>query len=611
LIIKCTQVRARGPALKRLIAHIENADDNENVVALRGHFADILDARTDARQFGREIAAVHWIMSPARFATDEQMLEAVDRLAAEFAFDVSRAVVRRHTKSKASADPALFDGHLHVLAPAVDPTGAVMSSSHNFSRNEKLSRILEYDWGGWADPVTRDEGLEPFTRGAHLKAVIATLENSDRKDVAAALKKAFPDEQPRPIQSFDTANQQRLKRKGLDLPALRVLIEAAWNSAANRSEFEMNLSEHGLVARAGVKPGVIIIEDSAGEEVGSLARLVKITKAAVEAKMEKQDDRPEKCDDLGQDTAENDMGGSDVQKYAADQPSVGAAEAVGGTGAGHPSARTELDVGRGDPAVGGSRPTDIAEIGSDHRTAGGAVNRESAPRYVEGLIVPNDFGLAFALATHVPALTGILGLATRNAMSQNERVAVELGEIEEEARIARGMIDTHPVEPTSLIKARDAVSEAQRQVGNSQSVLDGAVEVSAALRRPRPWWQRAIGLITGENAQHAVRMRAAALAERKAQLALSQADNHRRSEENHLALALQQHKKVVKEHVKIWTERAKAAEGRAVATARAREILQLLPGAAALGPAGLHRLGVKFSQNCPRPDGEPTFSVLF
>jgi hypothetical protein len=609
LIIKCTQIRARGPALKRLIDHIENADDNEEVVALKGHFADILDARTDARQFGREYAAVHWIISPARFATDEQMLEAVDRLAAEFNFDVNRAVVRRHTKSK--ADPALFDGHVHVLGPAVDPTGAVMSSSHNFARNEKLSRILEYDWGGWADPIARDEGLEPLLRGTHLKTVIATLENSERKDVAAALKKAFPDEQPRPIQSFDTANQQRLKRKGLDLPALRLLIEAAWKSAADRSEFEMNLSEHGLAARAGDKPGVIIIEDSAGEEIGSLARLVKITKAAVRAKMEKQDDRTEKCDDPGEGTTENDMGGSDVQKHAADQPSVGAVEAAGGTSAGHPSAGTDLDVGGDRPVVGGNRPTDTAEIGSDHRNAGGAINRESAPRYAEGLIESNDFGLAFGLAAHAPALTGILGLATRNAMSQNERVAVEFGEIEEEARIARAMIDTHPVESTSLIEARDAVCEAKRNVATAQSVVDGAVELSTALRRPRPWWQRAIGLITGKNAQHAARVQAALLAERKAQLKLSQAHNHWQSEESRLALAVQQHKKAVKEHIKTWTERAKAAEARALVTARAREILQLLPGAAALGPAGLRRLGVKFSQNCPRPDGEPTFSVLF
>lgn len=45
------------------------------------------------------------IISPARFATDEQMLEAVDRLAAEFGFKSATAVVRRHTKSRV-ADPA-------------------------------------------------------------------------------------------------------------------------------------------------------------------------------------------------------------------------------------------------------------------------------------------------------------------------------------------------------------------------------------------------------------------------------------------------------------------------------------------------------------------------
>ena len=137
------------------------------------------------------------------------------------------------------------------------------------------------------------------------------MEQSDRKDVAAALKKAFPDEQPRPIQSFDTANQQRLKRKGLDLPALRVLIKDAWNSAANRSEFEMNLSESGLVARAGDKRGVVLIETVAGENVGSLARLAKITKAVIQAKMERHDDGPEKWDeDAANDASEADLGGS-------------------------------------------------------------------------------------------------------------------------------------------------------------------------------------------------------------------------------------------------------------------------------------------------------------
>jgi hypothetical protein len=608
LIIKCTQIRARGPALKRLIAHIENAEDNEEVVDLQGHFADILDARTDAQQFGREIAAVHWIISPARFATDEDMLEAVDRLAAEFGFNKTRAVVRRHTKSKAGG-PALFDRHVHVLAPAVDPTGAVMTSSHNFSRNEKLARILEYDWGGWADPLTRDESLEPFTRGAHLKAVIATLEHSNRKDVAAALKKAFPHEQPRPVQSFDTANQQRLKRQGLDLPALRILIKDAWDSAADRSEFEMNLSESALVARAGDKPGVVVIETSDGNNVGSLARLIKITKSDVKAKMEKQNARSEKWDeDTIDDVAiQADLGGSGIQEHATYQLGSGAPEDAGGTGAGHAPGQSNLDVGRSKPDVGRKRPADLGEARSDHRATGGPSDRESPLGYDERLTASTDFALAFGLAPHAQTLTRILGLAARNAMTQNERVAVEQGEIEEEARIARAMIDRPPPEPDSLTNARDRMSEAERKFNAAQSVADTTAEVSAALQHRRPWWQRAIGLLTGQNARYAARMRVAALADRKAQSALIRAYSHRQSEESRLVVEIERHKKAVKEYAQTWMERAKAADAKAIVTARTHEILRLLPGTAALGSAGLHRLGEKFlaQQRSRRDEYDP------
>ena len=598
MIIKTTRVRTRGAALKKLLEHLENADDNEGVVVLRGNAADLSDARSDSRAFGREYCLRQWIVSPKGAASDERLLESVDRLALEFGFDSAKAFVVRHTKAK--VDTALFDGHIHILVAETDPiTGRALSSSHDWLRGEKIAKILSFDWN------------EIFVESTKPKAILAALERDGRHDVAAAYRQAFPEHGPRPVASFDGAAAQRLKRKGLDLPALRALVADAWASAADRSEFEMNLSECGLIARPGDKPGVVLIVTVAGENVGSLARLAKITKAAVEAKMEKQDDRTEEWDDDGEDTTENDLGGSGVQKYATDQPSPGALEAAGGEGAGHAPGGANLNVGRGEPAIGRNGPADIGKIGPDHRIAGGAVDREGAPGYGEGLIASSDFALTFGLAAHIPALTGILGLATRNAMSQDERVAIELGEIEEEARIARAMIDTRPAEPASLIKARDAVSEAQRKVATAQSVVDGAVEVSTALRRPRPWWQRAIGLITGENAQHASRIRAAALAEREAQAALSQAENDRRSDKNRLTLALQQHKKAVKEHIEKWTERAKAAEAKTVATARAREILQQLPGAAALGPAGLHRLGAKFRHNGPRPDGEPTFSLLF
>src|SRR4051812_29970276 len=146
MIIKASRVRTRGTALKKLIAHVENAEDNEEIVALRGTAADLFDARADARSFGREFCVRHWIVSPSRTATFEKMLGAVHGLAAEFKFDPAKAYVRGHRKAK--ADEALFDGHLHILVPEIlDPVaGGVLSSSNDWLRGEKVAKILSYDW---------------------------------------------------------------------------------------------------------------------------------------------------------------------------------------------------------------------------------------------------------------------------------------------------------------------------------------------------------------------------------------------------------------------------------------------------------------------------------
>jgi hypothetical protein len=354
--------------LKKLLEHLENADDNEEVVVLRGNAADLSDARGDSRAFGREYCLRQWIVSPKNATSDERLLESVDRLASEFGFNPAKAFVVRHIKAK--VDTALFGGHIHILVAETDPiTGRALSSSHDWLRGEKIAKILSFDWN------------EPFVESTKPKSILGALKRDGRDDVAEAYRRSFPEQGPRPVASFDTSSAQRLKRKGLDLPALRALVADAWASAADRSEFEMNLSECGLIARPGDKPGVVVIETVAGENVGSLARLAKITKAAIEVKMEKHDDGPEKWDeDAANDASKADLGGSGLQEYAADQRGPAAIEVAGGTGAGHSPVRTDLDVGRGEPAVGGNRPTDTGEIGPDHRIAGGAVNRESAPR---------------------------------------------------------------------------------------------------------------------------------------------------------------------------------------------------------------------------------------
>lgn len=230
MIIKSSRVRTRGPALKKLIAHLENADDNDEVVVLRGTAADLFDAREDARSFGREYCVRHWVVSPSRQVTFEKMLEAVDALAAEFGFDPARAFARGHKKAKAIE--ALFDGHLHILVPEVVDlvTGRVLSSSNDWLRDEKVAKILSHDWG------------EPFVESAKPAAILGALKCDDRGDVAAGYQNTFPDAGARPVASFDTASQQRLKRTGFDLPALRVIVAAAWDTAATRNQYEREVT---------------------------------------------------------------------------------------------------------------------------------------------------------------------------------------------------------------------------------------------------------------------------------------------------------------------------------------------------------------------------------
>lgn len=568
MIIKATRVRARGSALKKLIAHIENAEDNEEVVTLRGNFADLWDARDDARAFGREYCVRQWVVSPSTDVTFEKMLEAVDRLAVEFGFDPAKAVARGHKKAKAVE--GLFDRHLHILVPEVDPiTGRVLSSSNDWLRGEKVGKILSIDW------------QEALVESVNPKAILAALKRDGRDDVAAAYRKAFPEGGPRPVAAFDAAAQQRLKRKGLDLPALRVLVEGAWTSAANRSQVQAN---HGLVCKAGGKPGVYLIETADGEQIGSLARLAKVKKSELLKKMETVHAGP---------TEEAHHGGGNLPQHADAAEAVGAHQGAGGGSAGHASAGPTWDDAGHDDPVAGIRPADDREAGQDYRTAGGAVDREGREGHAERLRAGRDVQFALGLVPHAERLQGMLGVANRIALSPEQRITVELGEIEDDARQAEAMIDAPPPEPSTLIAARTAVTETGQKVQALQSKFDRACAAVQHLQKRAPWWRRAIGLFTGETTRRTGEVRAAVLQQSKAQAALTAANTERSNADSRLARELQHHRDSVRGHIENWTEVANAAKAKAADAARAHELLLHLPGATALGAAGLCAIAAK------------------
>ncbi|MEH2474569.1 hypothetical protein V1281_004248 [Nitrobacteraceae bacterium AZCC 2161] len=66
MIIKRKRIKAKGTALKRVLKHLSDGDDNEFVELLQGNVADLEDARQDALRLGREYGLRHWILSPER-----------------------------------------------------------------------------------------------------------------------------------------------------------------------------------------------------------------------------------------------------------------------------------------------------------------------------------------------------------------------------------------------------------------------------------------------------------------------------------------------------------------------------------------------------------------
>ena len=573
MIIKATRVRTRGSALKKLIAHIENAEDNEEVVTLRGNFADLWDARDDARTFGREYCVRQWVVSPSNDATFEKMLEAVDRLAVEFGFDPAKAVARGHKKAKAVE--GLFDKHLHILVPEVDPiTGRVLSSSNDWLRGEKVGKILSVDW------------QEALVELVNPKAILAALKRDGREDVAAAYRKAFPEGGPRPVAAFDAAAQQRLKRNGLDLPALRVLIESAWTSAANRSQVQANLLTHGLLCKSGDKPGVYLIETADGEQIGSLARLAKLKKSELLKKMETVHAGP---------TEEAHHGGGDLPQHADAAEAVGAHQGAGGSSAGHASAGPAWDDAGHDRPVAGIRPADDREAGQDYRTAGGAVDREGREGHAERLRAGRDFQFVLGLVPYAGRLQAMLGTANRIALSPEQRIAVELAEIEDDARQAEAMIDAPPPEPSTLIAARAAMTTTGQKVQALQSKFDRACVAVQHLQQRAPWWRRAIDLFTGEATRRTVEVRAAVRQQKVAQAALTAAKTEKSNADRLLTRELQDHEELARRHIAKWTQETKVAEAKVANAVRAHHLLRQLPGATALGAAGLCTVAAKLA----------------
>lgn len=582
MIIKCHRVRTRGSARQRLVQHLMNGDNNEEVRLLRGTLKDVEDAFADARRLGREYAVRHWILSPSHEVVDDQLISAVQALGREFQFDPDRAIVIQHRKTRASE--GAFDRHLHVLVPEVDPvTNSVLSSSHSFPRNEKVARILEAEWG------------HPFTSGAHNVAVIATLRANGQEALADALERAFLSAETRPRQAFNFRDQQRLKREGFDLPALRLVIAEAWTTKTSHEDFVAALQSHGLSVQRGQKPDTYLVQNASGDLIGALHRLIRLRKDAVRKYMEGLDAGAHESNDRASDLPQHT---SDPAAAAADrndgrgQPEPGPAEPAGDV------------VGRAASDVGGDSAAS-AGAGTDSHFAQSADHRAGRARHAkEELASSETLRLALALQPQFSRLHELLAIANSLARNNSEQVTIELGAIEERAHRARAAARTRLPEPRSLLDARTAFQVAVKAVLERRQRLDQIESALASLRQPQPFWRRAVNWLSGAAVQRQSQIAAAAGARRQAEIAVRQAEEARAQKDQALRLAKTQYSEAVREHAELCGREAVASAQRLAMVKSTLDLWQLLPGISNLGIDTMCRLGgqvAKFQGRRVRP----------
>jgi hypothetical protein len=156
-------------------------------------------------------------------------------------------------------------GHRHYVWSLVRRDGSLISMSHDYARREKISRILEFEFG------------EPHVAGRHNRAVAAALRREGRMDVAASIEAAGLLEVERPMAQWTSAEREQAKRTRVRKPTIEDAVLMAWRHTSDGPGFEKALEADGLALAMGNEVPVLV--DRTGN-VHPLARLIGKFKAA-------------------------------------------------------------------------------------------------------------------------------------------------------------------------------------------------------------------------------------------------------------------------------------------------------------------------------------------
>ncbi|WP_082504366.1 hypothetical protein [Methylobacterium sp. Leaf117] len=236
--------------------------------------------------------------------------------------------------------------HEHRVYGLVRRDGGVVDLAWDYARREKVSRIVEHEFG-----------LAPVP-SKHARAIARALREEGRADVADWLEAAGCLDAERPVAPLSPEERLVQERTGVSLASVRAAAMEAWHASDDGEALRDALRERGLLLHAG-RSGPVVYDESGAAHL--LTRLIgaaskaadgqRIPAAAVRARLEGLP-LTQAGDDNGRDHGQVVGAGATA---AGDPDGAGAGGGGGRAGAVGPDRGPAVpdgggrDAGRGDP----------------------------------------------------------------------------------------------------------------------------------------------------------------------------------------------------------------------------------------------------------------------
>lgn len=131
--------------------------------------------------------------------------------------------------------------HIHRVYERVQKNGKALKLSHTHRRNEKIARILEYEFG------------HPLTIGKHNRAVLNWLEREGRDDVITWMHAGHAHDAERPTAQMQYQDYQQQRRTKIEKAEVIAAVIEAYQTTDTGRGFEQALLEHNLILAKGYK----------------------------------------------------------------------------------------------------------------------------------------------------------------------------------------------------------------------------------------------------------------------------------------------------------------------------------------------------------------------